>query len=424
MYRLLIVDDEPDIVEGLYNAFYHYDKLELDIFKACSAFDALEILNTERIDILLSDINMPGMDGLEMTRLVKERWPHCQVIFLSGYTEFEYIYRANQLDAVNYILKIEGYEKIAEGLHNAVKRIQNQVQSHMNVFPPEFRHEIMASILEDSIVSRGELGEILQNMGLPLDPEQPVFLMTGRFFGTEGLNLKEQSEVYSLMGRLSETYILPQYHLLMDEYEKESPLFLLQHRMDAPSFGGDYPAPGAQIKGIAEIIQTRLSEESVVNLSIVIWKEPLHFHEVGDCYKVCRRLLNREASGAGLLAADTDTIASLETTPYSIAENQAISIVKDYICSHIEEQFSLTHLADLVYYNASYLSRIFKKHTGLTLTSYVTGMKIERAKKLLTDTNQKINSIAEDLGFASPSYFHQTFRKNMGVSPLEYRKKK
>ena len=77
MYRLLIVDDEPDIVEGLYNAFYDYEGLDLDIFKAYSAYDAIKILNSERIDIVLSDIRMPGMDGLEMTRLVKERWPKC-----------------------------------------------------------------------------------------------------------------------------------------------------------------------------------------------------------------------------------------------------------------------------------------------------------------------------------------------------------
>ena len=124
MYRLLLVDDEPDIVEGLYNAFYNYEGLELDIFKAYSAYEALDILNSERIDIVLSDISMPGMNGLEMMRQVKSRWPHCQVIFLSGYTEFDYIYQANQLEAVSYILKTEGYDVVKENLHKAVQRIR------------------------------------------------------------------------------------------------------------------------------------------------------------------------------------------------------------------------------------------------------------------------------------------------------------
>src|SRR5690606_14704865 len=107
MYRLLIVDDEEIIVNGLYEIFRNIKDLDLDVYKAYSGEEAIEWLNRTRVDIVLTDIRMPGIDGLELLEIIHRSWPQCRVIFLTGYDEFEYVYKAIQHKAVNYILKIE-----------------------------------------------------------------------------------------------------------------------------------------------------------------------------------------------------------------------------------------------------------------------------------------------------------------------------
>ncbi len=81
MHRLLIVDDEPYTVDGLYEMLEEADLPELELYRAYSAIEAIEWLNRIKIDIVLSDIRMPGMDGLRLLKEIRARWPRCKVIF-------------------------------------------------------------------------------------------------------------------------------------------------------------------------------------------------------------------------------------------------------------------------------------------------------------------------------------------------------
>ena len=105
MYRILVIDDEPIIADGLYELFAQDETFALEVHKVYSAPDALKLLDRLRIDIVLSDIKMPGMNGLELLTQIHRRWPFCHVIFLSGYSDFEYVQKAMQLGADSYILK-------------------------------------------------------------------------------------------------------------------------------------------------------------------------------------------------------------------------------------------------------------------------------------------------------------------------------
>lgn len=436
MYRLLIVDDEPDIAEGLYNFFYNYEGLELDVFKAYSAFEAMEILNSERIDIVLSDICMPGMDGLEMISQVKKRWPYCQVVFLSGHTEFEYVYRANQLEAVNFILKTEGYEAIANSLHKAIKKIQDEAKlSSINENRLEFRHEFVSHILESVDIGKEELRQISGGMNIALNPEKPVIFLVGLFKGMDKRNLRDRARVYPVLNELCCRYITPRFNLIVDEYEKNTHIFIIQPKEDKgadllqenrPGHEENRPSHITEIKGLVEMMQNAFLDELSVNISFVILDEPVFINELGSIYKNIKSLLNDgEEAGMELIIANQDMISSFlnKEKKYSLGDTQAISIVKDYIAENLDKPLSLTLLANLVYYNSSYLSRIFKRSTGVNLTSYITRMRMEKAKEMLTQSNKKINAIASELCFASQSYFNQAFRKETGLSPLEYRTK-
>ena len=107
-------------------------------------------------------------------------------------------------------------------------------------------------------------------------------------------------------------------------------------------------------------------------------------------------------------------------------ENNGVSsLIKnccDYIGVHISEKLSINELAERAGYSEYYFSRKFKQEMGCTLTEYIMREKIERAKVLLSTTNMSIMDISIELSFNSRSYFSDTFQKNTGISPGEYRK--
>ena len=117
MRRILIVDDEPIIVRGLLSVLG--ERLpDVDLYSAGSGMEALSLLAETRMDIVVSDMAMPGMDGLQLMKRIHADWPECRVIFLSGHNEFDMIYQAIQNEAVTFILKTEGFDKIIAALRD------------------------------------------------------------------------------------------------------------------------------------------------------------------------------------------------------------------------------------------------------------------------------------------------------------------
>ncbi len=98
-----------------------------------------------------------------------------------------------------------------------------------------------------------------------------------------------------------------------------------------------------------------------------------------------------------------------------------ISVCKEYIYSHIKERITIEDLADELGVSASYLSRLFKKETGDSVSAYIRSQKIEIAKNLLQYSEYSMIDIANRLSFSSQSHFIQQFRENVGMTPKKYR---
>lgn len=126
MYKLLIVDDEPLLVEGLAEIVAGFEKHDLEIYKAYSTSEALAIMNQSSMDIVLSDICMPNMSGLDLMEKIGENWPRCKVIFLTGYDNFEYIHTAMRKGAVDYLLKSEDIDTIKATLYKAIAGLEEE----------------------------------------------------------------------------------------------------------------------------------------------------------------------------------------------------------------------------------------------------------------------------------------------------------
>ena len=110
-----------------------------------------------------------------------------------------------------------------------------------------------------------------------------------------------------------------------------------------------------------------------------------------------------------------------------VTENRAgrdISIVekiKQHLLEEYKNDINYVSLGETFGYSANYLGQVFKSHTSLTINEYVRNVRIMSAKQLLKSTGLKIFEIAEEVGFSDQQYFCSVFKKNVGVTPSEYR---
>ncbi|MFF2093165.1 response regulator [Paenibacillus sp. NPDC058174] len=170
MYRVFLVDDEPFIIEGLYDII-DWPAYGLEIVgSAENGRDALEALKGLSVDILLTDISMPVMDGLSLIREARQFHPELKVIILSGYNEFDYIKSGLKLGVENYLLKPINIEELQETLANTINKLD---QSR----PDRMFSEYDIGILRDNILYRWltrriasyELNERTEMLNIRLD---------------------------------------------------------------------------------------------------------------------------------------------------------------------------------------------------------------------------------------------------------------
>ena len=105
MYQMLIADDDQFVLDGLKEEI-DWKKYNIYAVECCTnGKQALEILKQQQIDIILTDIRMPGVDGLELTKAAMEQNPEICVVTMSGHSEFEYAHTAIRLGVYDYLLK-------------------------------------------------------------------------------------------------------------------------------------------------------------------------------------------------------------------------------------------------------------------------------------------------------------------------------
>lgn len=150
----------------------------------------------------------------------------------------------------------------------------------------------------------------------------------------------------------------------------------------------------------------------------------------------CLRMMLREASrgqpGCGLMCQNLLEIIllrllrredfSLSAPPAGGKSSRECVLVRRYIDNHFKENLNLDQLAALAHINKYYLAHAFKREYGVSPINYLIFRRIQESKYLLGDTNHSLSQISHMLGFSSPSYFSQSFRRMEGVSPMEYRR--
>ncbi len=118
-FRVLIVDDEIDFLETLVKRL---KKRKLDAVGVASGEKALDILDRERFDVVILDVRMPGLDGIETLKEIKRRTPLTEVIMLTGHASVESGMQGMQLGAFDYVIKPAGIDDLIEKLNQARER--------------------------------------------------------------------------------------------------------------------------------------------------------------------------------------------------------------------------------------------------------------------------------------------------------------
>ena len=162
MTKLLIVDDERIIREDLaLNLPWRQHGIEL-VTPAGNGREAVEVIEREKPDIVLADINMPVMDGLELAAWLAENHKEIKIMFLTGYDDFKYAKRALELHVQDYILKYESREKIIEAVkrceleYHEARKGETLIQKSKSLLQSRFLTQLIMGIAEEQALGEFE----------------------------------------------------------------------------------------------------------------------------------------------------------------------------------------------------------------------------------------------------------------------------
>lgn len=389
MWNLLVVEDEPIARIGLR---YMLDWGALGIrwkAEASNGFEALEAIEEDDIHIVLTDIRMPGMDGLELARTVKQRQEHIQIVFLSSFEDLPYVKEAVRIGVVDYLHKpTMDEEEIVGTLRKAVDNLE-RLKPPARENRREEQERLLLRLAEGTDVP-AEWEEDWKRCGLDEYSRSGFRLVLFRLEGVQADESKSgQARWASFLSFVREYTAHERGGELVPRGQGE----LLWVFPEKP--GSD------RGQGIAADLE-RLRRE-VANL--------LHLHLV--------------YADSGLLRSGADLAGAYSKLAAALAEEASfgglVRLAVAYVDAHLLEEISLAKTAKEIHVSAGHLSRTFLKETGRHFSEYVTEKKMELAKRLLRETNRKVYEIAAELGYANPHYFSKVFRDATGWTPLDYR---
>jgi len=297
LYRLLVVDDEPAIAEGLAEMLSSTDLPLKEVRFSLSAKNAMAEFEAEPFELVLADIRMPEMNGLELVEKVKQRWPHVQVVFLSGYTDFEYARRAIQLGAANYLLKPTKDEKVVEVLKAAIQQLEarfeqmlavdksiRQAKDRLSAARSDwFRRMLRMEFRVDS----AEFVKAIQDLVIPISPEQPFWTLLlriddyGRRFRDTDSGLI-QFAVQNMMGELLDGPL----SLISFHYERDMLVYLIQtHKRHEVLITGERLKEN--LSDASETILRVLG----VSVSFALPASPVHWRDLPQGFRVWEHAL-------------------------------------------------------------------------------------------------------------------------------------
>lgn len=471
-FRILIVDDKELDRNGVCYLI-EQNALPLLPTTAASAQEALEILRRENFDIMLTDIKMPEMSGLELIKAAQDIQPAMKSVVFSSYDNFHYAQSAMDVGVTKYLLKpikIDRFVKCLNGLLDEIReqstdrdvhRIYdlisnvavsaNSTEMHGYAFLLDFIHPFFNKPDFENFLPKLPK-QILQ---IPINEYQCLFVthheadaqiyideLKKHLQNCDNLCLITYGGLFETTEQLQAVFREMEQCSTAKFYIKENETVYLNNQTtnsikpDAQSIWStcDKIAKHALRRefDVADDLLDKLFSELQLNRGIPI---TIIKSACAEIARVCL-LNNDEHQGnfvEALLKIDQNTnIEELKGTVSEMihlsagdtAETLAIQRALEIIHQKYMDDIGLESLAAEVYLSSCYFSYLFKKTTGVSFLKYLTTYRVEKAKDLLRTTQLRIGEICERVGYSNRSYFCQIFRNYCGMSPMQYREMK
>jgi two-component system response regulator YesN len=398
MWKVLIADDEPKIRRGLRASI---ERLRPDMKVVAEAEDgetALAMAGSEKPDILMIDIRMPFLNGLELIERIRDVHNDCIIIVVSGHDEFEYAKRALQLKVFEYVLKPVPKEVLASVLERAATELsgarkQNQylewAREQMERNMPLLREQFLRDWVNGRL-SGSEIEEQTAFLGLGTSDHQSmaVIHVVERFLSVDPAKEKERRLALFAVRTVVE-----------ESFREFMPLAVFQDEHDnIVAIAGS--AGGSEWVEAVTRIETRVSRS--LSHALVVAQKPI-------------------PEGADGLPETYETLTA-EVARRSSYRTFVVLAQKFMDGHYAKPDLSLEEVASAAGISAGYLSRLLKQETGFSFIDYLTRVRITRAVQLMNDPAMKVYEVAEAVGYTSQHYFSRAFKKVFGRSPIEYRK--
>lgn len=339
MFRLLIVDDEPIIVEGLFEKFQQLGDSDrsFEVYKALNGEEALAVARRVRIDLLLTDLKMPGMDGLELQKSVQQLWPKCKTIYLTGHSDFHSIQTSLRSGAFDYVLKMEEDRKIIQAVfraadkiaeENSLDRMLSDARSRYTQALPMLRKEYVLELLHGEPSTPKSRAARFADLKLELRPDVPVHLCVGRVDEwREDIHSGDKSLFLYGVHNVIDEHFSAGYDSLFATYDTDRFLWLLQPSRginDAEGGGAFASGPRSRILGLIESVQIACRTYLKLPCSFVAGCEPCAWEELSRKFGRLDFQLT-QGLGHGMEMLLSDDFASAAASAVSSSSSSALS---------------------------------------------------------------------------------------------------
>ena len=533
MIKVFLIEDESVIREGLRDNIPWEQYGYKFVGEAADGEIALPLIRKTKPDVLITDIKMPFMDGLSLSRIISEEFPKTKIIIISGYDDFEYARQAIEVGVEQYLLKpitkhmmkktlLELKEKIEQDLEQS--DYQTMFQNEMQEYEQFARRHFFEKVLEGKFSVKEIYDEAsklsleltassfnllffyLQEKGTSPSRNQledfsrkqeeichfflryPQYILFGWNANCYGVLIKseqaqmqevtersvaqiksicttagEEPEWYVAVGnpveRLSMLpncyqgvnhffayrFIVPSLHIFTEQslsnylmtQEEANIENVDPSKMDQEVIK-DFLARGSSseihdfvetyLKSISEALKSRMFRDYVIlNIRFTITASVnslgISKEEYQEALQSSGQDLNMKPEEVFLYFADMLQAAISFRDKES--DNQGRKVLRralDFIDeNYCSEALSLNMVAEEVNVSSNYLSAVFSQNMQKTLIEYITGKRMDKAKKLLKGTDDSSSAIGLAVGYKDPHYFSFVFKKTQGCSPREYR---
>jgi two-component system, response regulator YesN len=475
MERLLIVEDEKMIRQGIYAMVLRSPVQFNEIIMCKNGEEAYEVVKNQRIDIMITDIRMPKMDGITLVREIQSLEHVPKVVVISGYDDFSYAVELLRCGAKEYILKPVEREKINQILLKLQKEIEQekeQVNDIVKIGYQQFKYMLLNnSISEAEITSienkfkecfiNGQYVVCCTNCKTFQEMDRDDVILLNDIQGQSVFIIKSSSKDDFLSNTLKNHFVgISREHKSIRELREayEEALYARKNAFATGSYITQYKQPVQEKEIISDEMLDQfvqmIGTDKLANakklLDHILYKtkqgliDPDHFSQAMNSIvdKICmnyKNLLDFDVANKNQLKSvyeydnagcyyETfsnwigDINEKLVTQFDDYKNKQKIQKAVTYIHENYNKDLNMAVVSNHISMNYSLFSYVFKQYTGMNFVNYLKSIRISEAKRLLEETDYKIIEISNKVGYENEKHFMKTFRSVCGVSPSEFRK--